>query len=162
MYPRTAAATSPIQHIYMHTRRQKRERDGSRTLQSERETETELCKVKYGDRDFYDEQRIRRKKKEAVAAMDGGGGGGGEGRGFLENKAAWWRGVGRDRKERIEGEAKRGAAARPQRTASHLISPLLAFASSAFRAKSKRSLTGLTRSQLASSLAKKERKIEIR
>lgn len=81
MYPRTAAATSPIQHIYMHTRRQKRERDGSRTLQSERETETELCKVKYGDLDFYDEQRIRRKKKEAVAAMDGGGGGGGEGRG---------------------------------------------------------------------------------
>lgn len=127
--------------------------------QSERQRQ--LCKVKYGDRDFYDEQRIRRKKKEAVAAMDGGGGGG-EGRGFLENKAAWWRGVGRDRKERIEGEAKRGAAARPQRTASHLISPLLAFASSAFRAKSKRSLTGLTRSQLASSLAKKERKIEIR
>jgi len=32
--------------------------------------------------------------------------------GFLENKAAWWEGAGRDRKKRIEGEASQGRAAR--------------------------------------------------
>ena len=90
------------------------------TEQTKKERRSEVGKINGGDGDAYDEleELVGEEERELQWTEEAKGG-------FLENKAGVVGGrVGRDRKERIEGEASQGRAAR------HLAPPPSSSASS--------------------------------